>query len=218
MKPFSANELLARVETALQLRQVRNEARAEIQRSEERFRAFVTATSDVIYQMSPDWTEMRQLVGRDFIADTTDPSDSWLDRYIPPDDQGMVVRAIAEAVQKKTMFELEHRVIRVDGSLGWTYSRAVPRFNADGEMTEWFGTARDVTERKLSEEAIARLTAESEHQRRLYEAIVSSTPDLVYVFDRKHRFVFANDALLKIWGKTSQEALGKTCLELGYEP
>ncbi len=192
--------------------------REEIERSEERFRAFVTATSDVIYQMSPDWSEMRQLEGRDFIADTTDPSRSWLDRYIHPDDREMVLRAIAEAIRSKTMFELEHRVIRVDGSLGWTYSRAVPRLSADGEVIEWFGTARDVSERKFAEEEIARLTAESEHQRRLYEAIVSSTPDLVYIFDRNHRFVFANDSLLKMWGKTREEALGKTCLELGYEP
>ena len=121
----------------------------------------------------------------------------------------MVLRAIAEAIRNKTMFELEHRVIRVDGSLGWTYSRAVPRLNADGEVIEWFGTARDVSERKLAEEEIARLTAESEQQRRLYEAIVSSTPDLVYIFDRNHRFVFANDALLKMWGKTREEAFGK---------
>ena len=192
--------------------------REEIERSEERFRAFVTATSDVIYQMSPDWSEMRQLEGRDFIADTPDPSRSWLDRYIHPDDHEMVLRAIAEAIRSKTMFELEHRVIRVDGSLGWTYSRAVPRLSADGEVIEWFGTARDVSERKLAEEEIARLTAESEHQRRLYEAIVSSTPDLVYVFDRDHRFVFANDALLKMWGKTREEAFGKNCLELGYAP
>ena len=192
--------------------------REEIERSEERFRAFVTATSDVIYQMSPDWSEMRQLVGRDIIPDTTDPSRSWLDRYIHPDDHQMVLRAIAEAIQNKTMFELEHRVIRVDGSLGWTYSRAVPRLRADGEVIEWFGTARDVSERKFAEEEIARLTAESEHQRRLYEAVVSSTPDLVYIFDRSHRFVFANDSLLKMWGKTREEAFGKNCLELGYEP
>ncbi len=192
--------------------------RREIERSEERFRAFVMATSDVIYQMSPDWREMRQLRGRDFIADTTDASRTWLDRYIHPDDDAMVLRAIAKAIENKAMFELEHRVIRVDGSLGWTHSKAVPRMSADGEVTEWFGTARDVSERKVAEDEIARLTAESERQRRLYEAIVSSTPDLVYVFDRDHRFVFANEALLKMWGKTREEALGKNCLELGYEP
>ena len=55
--------------------------------SEERFRAFVMASSDVVYSMSPDWTEMRHLQGRRFIADTREPSRSWLDKYIHPDDQ-----------------------------------------------------------------------------------------------------------------------------------
>jgi len=55
-------------------------------------------------------------------------------------------------------------------------------------------------------------------QRRLYEAILTNTPDLAYIFDLQHRFIYANDGLLKMWGKTSAQALGKTCLELGYEP
>ena len=56
------------------------------------------------------------------------------------------------------------------------------------------------------------------HQRQQYEAILSNTPDLAYVFDLDHRFVYANEALLKMWGKTREEAIGKNCLELGYEP
>jgi PAS domain S-box-containing protein len=56
------------------------------------------------------------------------------------------------------------------------------------------------------------------HQRQLYEAILSNTPDFAYVFDLNHRFAYANEGLLKMWGKTREEAIGKTCLELGYEP
>jgi len=55
-------------------------------------------------------------------------------------------------------------------------------------------------------------------QFRLYEAILQATPDLVYVFDLQHRFIYANGALLNMWGMTAEQALGKTCLELGYEP
>ena len=51
---------------------------------------------------------------------------------------------------------------------------------------------------------------------RLYETILSNTPDLVYVFGLDHRFTFANAALLTMWGKTWDEAIGKNCLELGY--
>lgn len=53
---------------------------------------------------------------------------------------------------------------------------------------------------------------------RLYEAIVSNTPDLNYVFDLDHRFTYANPALLAILGVTWEEACGKNCLELGHEP
>lgn len=59
---------------------------------------------------------------------------------------------------------------------------------------------------------------ESDLQQRLYATILSNTPDLAYVFDLDHRFIYANDALLRMWGKTWEEARGKTCLELGYEP
>src|SRR5262249_34206698 len=73
VKPFSARELVARIESNLKLASVRKESTAELQASEERFRALVSATADVVYRMNPDWSEMRHLVGRDFIADTADP-------------------------------------------------------------------------------------------------------------------------------------------------
>jgi len=193
-------------------------ARNAITESEERFRAFVTATVDVVFRMNADWSEMHHLDGRNFIADTLEPSRTWIDKYIQPDDQPGIRAAIRKATDTKTMFELEHRIIRVDGTLGWALSRAVPILDAAGNIVEWFGTARDVTARRRSEEMLARIISSSEQQRRLYETILSNTLDLVYVFDRNHRFTYANDALLAMWGKTWEEAIGRNCLELGYEP
>ncbi|NEX62154.1 PAS domain S-box protein [Noviherbaspirillum galbum] len=62
------------------------------------------------------------------------------------------------------------------------------------------------------------VAAESERRKRLYETILAATPDLVYVFDLNHRFTYANRVLLQMWGRTWDEAIGKNCLELGYEP
>ncbi len=53
---------------------------------------------------------------------------------------------------------------------------------------------------------------------RVYEAIVGSTPDLMYVFDLNYRFIYANKALLSMWGKTYEESMGRYLIELGYEP
>ena len=125
-----------------------------IRESEERFRALVTASSDVVYRMNPDWSEMWHLRGRNFLSDTDAPNRNWLQEYVHPDDQSRVMSVINEAARTRSMFELEHRVLRVDGSVGWTFSRAVPLQNANGEISEWFGAASDITERKRAEEAL----------------------------------------------------------------
>ncbi|MDG3004778.1 hybrid sensor histidine kinase/response regulator [Paludisphaera mucosa] len=187
-------------------------------RSEQRFRALVTASSDVMYRMSPDWSEMQPLDGRGLVASSDAPLRDWMQRNLPASEHALVRGAIREAVSARRMFELEHRVVRADGSIGWTYSRAVPILDAGGEVVEWFGVASDVTARKQAEEENDRLEAEAERQRRIYEAALSNTPDLVYVFGLDHRFLYANEALLQMWGRTREDALGKNCLELGYEP
>jgi light-regulated signal transduction histidine kinase (bacteriophytochrome) len=107
---------------------------------------------------------MYHLRGRDFIPDTETPSRTWLQKYIHPDDQPRVMAAIDKAVQTKSIFELEHRVLRVDGTLGWTFSRAISLQDANGEIVEWFGAASDVTERKRAEEKTRLLNVELEQR------------------------------------------------------
>jgi signal transduction histidine kinase len=105
---------------------------------------------------------MRYLRGKDFIPDTEGPSCAWFHKYIHPEDQPRVMAAINRAVAAKSVFELEHRVRRKDGTVGWTFSRAVPMLNSMGEIVEWFGTAKDITAAKLAqEESFARQKLES---------------------------------------------------------
>ncbi|MBA3624219.1 MAG: response regulator [Methylibium sp.] len=160
VKPFNARELLARVGAQLQMARVRHEANLSLRESEARLRAFVTASSDAVYRMSPDWSEMRHLDGREFIVDTEEPRRGWIEEYIHPDDQPRVLEAIGEAIRSKSPFALEHRVRRVDGTLGWTSSRAIPLLDAKGDIVEWLGTASDITARKEADEALARFASE----------------------------------------------------------
>ena len=189
----------------------------KIKASEARFRALVSTTSDVIYSLSADWKVMHELNGRGFLRDALEPTTDWMAHNIHPGDMEKLIAAIADAIQEKKIFQLEHRVLRADGTPGWTFSRAVPIMDEQGEIKEWFGAASDITERKKAEEALRESRAQSDQQKRVYETITSSTPDLMYVFDLDYRFTYANNALLSMWGKTWEAAIGKGLLENGYE-
>ncbi|MGH7514678.1 MAG: ATP-binding protein [Gemmatimonadales bacterium] len=51
VKPFSARELVARVESILALARVRREAEAAVRESEERYRAYIELTSDAVWRI-----------------------------------------------------------------------------------------------------------------------------------------------------------------------
>jgi signal transduction histidine kinase len=128
-----------------------------LQESEGRFRALVNATANIVFRMGPDGREMRHLDGAGLVVDTNAPTTDWTETYIPADEQPRVRQAIERAVAAKSVLELEHRVLRADGTIGWTFSRAIPLVNDAGEITEWFGTASDVTARVKADRSFTRL-------------------------------------------------------------
>ena len=174
--------------------------------SEARLGALVRASSEVLYSMGADWTEMRQLTGGGFLADTGTANPYWIKDYIPEKEQSRVQAAIAEAIRSRSVFSLEHQVRLADGGVGWTQSRAVPLFGPDGEITEWFGTASDVTARREIEEARQRLNevlekqvAERTAELTLYRNIVQSTRFPICAYDTEQRVTAFNRAHAAEW-------------------
>lgn len=60
------------------------------------------------------------------------------------------------------------------------------------------------------------LMREKESQAQLFDTTLSSIADLAYTFDLEGNWIYANKPLLKLWGKTLPEIVGKSSLELGY--
>ncbi|HUQ84230.1 MAG TPA: PAS domain S-box protein [Gemmatimonadaceae bacterium] len=192
----------------------RKDAEVALRESEARYRALVTASADVVYRMSADWGEMRRLDGRGLLLDTDEPSGAWLARYLHPDDHARVTAAIDKAVRGRGPFALEHRVIRADGTLGWTQSRAVPVFDSAGEIVEWIGTASDITTRKEAELA---LRASEARYRVLFDSIDEGFCVIEVLFDAAeravdYRFLEANPAFAQQTGLT--DVVGRTMREL----
>ena len=179
-----------------------HEAEKRLGESERELRALIEVSVQVIYRMSPDWREMRELFGGGFLAETRSPSTTWLENYIPPEDQEEVQAVIQKAIDAKSVFNLEHRVRRADGGVAWTHSRAVPLIDEKtGEIKEWFGSASDITARREAEAAL------SESERR-YRVLIEGVPQLVWMAVDGGQWTWSSSQWHAYSGQTERESRG----------
>ena len=69
--------------------------------------------------------------------------------------------------------------------------------------------------RDLLEEREA-MSRKAEQQAKIFDTTLSAIADFAYIFDRDGRFLYANRALLDLWGLPLEQAMGKTFFELPY--
>ncbi len=102
------------------------QARHELERN---YQALAVASSEIAYRMSADWSTMLPLNGRKLVKSTDKPVANWewLEQNIPREEHPRIKQAISDAIAGKTLFEMEHRILRPDGSIGWTLSRFLMR-------------------------------------------------------------------------------------------
>ncbi|MEH2369499.1 MAG: YlcI/YnfO family protein [Nostoc sp.] len=97
--------------------------------------------------------------------------------------------------------------------------QANPRQWTEDEVKQVEETAEQTwaaVERARAEAALRESRTELEGQLRKFNAIVAAIPDFIYTFDLAGRFTYVSPALLNLWQKTSDEALGKNFFELDY--
>lgn len=159
VKPFSAAELVARVNAHLKLGRVRREAEA-------RFTAMADLAPALIWVADPDGARTyvnsgwQEFTGREASADL---DDGWTDGLHPHDRQRYRNR-FSRAVAAGTGWQIEYRLRRADGAFRWILEHAVPlHTDADGAVTGWVGSGTDITVRYRESERqalLARLSRE----------------------------------------------------------
>lgn len=149
---------------------------AALRETDRYYRALADASSEIPYRMSADWSTLLPLDGRGFFASFNRPlADwTWLDQYHPRDEHARVKQLVSDAIARKGLLEMEHRVLRPDGSISWVRSRAVPILDEHEELVEWFGVASDITERKRIELNLIEATAVAEKANRAKSDFLSS--------------------------------------------
>ena len=70
---------------------------------------------------------------------------------IHPEDRDRLEQHVERAIQEGIPFQIELRILRVDGSMGYLEGRGEAKLNDQGQVAKIFGTALDITERKVAE-------------------------------------------------------------------
>ena len=124
--------------------------------------------------------------------------DGWVS-VIHPDHREQVLAAWRHAAQSAKTYEIEIPFRRAsDAAYRWFIARGLPIKDKEGRVEQWVGIALDIHERKLAEEASARLAA-----------IVSSSTDAIISFDAESgRVQTWNEGAEALFGYTRAEAIG----------
>jgi PAS domain S-box-containing protein len=149
-QPVEPRELVATVNAMLRAREVEEAVRE----NEERFRALVAGTAQIVWTTPPDGEFDRAQPG--WTAFTGQPLDAlrgtgWLDA-VHPEDRERVRQAWERALAARSRYAVEYRLRRHDGEYRYMAATAVPVPDRAGGVREWVGTHVDLTDRRRAEE------------------------------------------------------------------
>ncbi len=155
-KPFSARELLARVNANLEMALLRRETTRDLRESEARFRNMAEHAPVIMWMTDPDgsltyinrlWTDYTGQSVEEALG-----SGAW--EALHPEDREPSRRGFVEAGTERAPFRMEFRLRRCDGSYRWAISAAGPRFGDDDEFLGHIGSVIDIADRKEAEQVL----------------------------------------------------------------
>jgi diguanylate cyclase (GGDEF)-like protein/PAS domain S-box-containing protein len=118
---------------------------------------------------------------------------------IHPEDRETVKESISRVLSKNLPFELNYRVMRLDGTVRMVQSLGEVYCDEEGRPQRMVGTVHDVTEGKKTEE-----------ERRKLSMAVEQASDWVMITDKQGTIEYVNPAVANTTGYTVKELVGKT--------
>jgi PAS domain S-box-containing protein len=126
-----------------------------LRESEQRYRSLVTASSQIVWRASAQGQFVEVEGWEEF---TGQPAQELLVKgsreAIHPDDLEWVRQAWWNAVTTKSIYEVEHRIRKYDGTYEYFAVRGVPMFDAEGQVRFWVGMSTNIHARKQAEAAL----------------------------------------------------------------
>ncbi|MBL8487194.1 MAG: PAS domain S-box protein, partial [Rhodocyclaceae bacterium] len=112
---------------------------------------------------------------------------------VHPEDRARVAAEFNRALEERSGYELEKRIVWPDGSTRWTASLGRVVCDAESQPVLVAGVTMDITERRQAEEALR----ESEARLR---AAIESAPFDFFLIGRDGRYLLQNSACRQSWG------------------
>jgi PAS domain S-box-containing protein len=189
----------ARIELEKACEEIKQRTEAA-RRSEREFRDVVNTVPAHVWSTSPegevDFVNDRWL---QFTGLALDQAVGWKwEAVLHPDDRTRVVADWHTAVKNGQAMESEARVRRADGEYCWWFIRNVPLRDETGKLVRWYGTAIDIEDRKLAEQALRRSEAYLAEAHRL-----AKTGSWAYS-PAAEKCIYWSDEMLRIFGLDPQ--------------
>jgi PAS domain S-box-containing protein len=132
----------------------RKHAGDALRESERESRLIVDSIPGMVLIMAA--TGAVELVNRqilDFLGKTLEEMNS-LEMFIHPDDRSWVMDVWTRSISTGEPLEVEHRVLRADGTYRWLHARSLPLRDTSGNIVRWYTSLTDIDERKRAEHAL----------------------------------------------------------------
>jgi PAS domain S-box-containing protein len=73
---------------------------------------------------------------------------------VHPDDRDAVRASVEEAIRARTVYRIDHRIVRPDGEVRWVLEQGEVEYAPDGRAERVVGVVQDITERRAAEQAL----------------------------------------------------------------
>jgi diguanylate cyclase (GGDEF)-like protein/PAS domain S-box-containing protein len=177
--------------------------------SDGRYRSLVEATAVIVWNATPQGSEVKEIPGwQGFTGQTPEQVAAlgWADA-IHPEDRERTVLKWQEGIARGSTFELEKRLRRHDGAYRDMILRAVPVRDASSNIAEWIGMHIDVTERVIAEREVRQA-----HQK--LETVLQSITDGLLVLDADWRYTYFSEQGASIIKMRREDLIGECVWEL----
>ena len=160
VKPFSARELIARVEAALALAQLRGETNKVIRETSERLKAALAASGTGTFRWNFSDNALIWDDELHRLFDIEPGQNLTLDTFISlvhPEDRDGIRKRCEQCVSRGADFEMEYRILLRCGGERWLLDKGVTFKDEAGRPLHMTGACVDISERKRAELALRRM-------------------------------------------------------------